>query len=108
MEVLFRIRLKSVTKIGPRKNLKRECGMLPRLECYPGCDQIFASYYQFSEFVEFPCLRGLSSKARASFLERQIEIIKWFLFWPIPFVLSKVLCTDSSLTGCGGFIQNST
>ena len=58
--------------------------------------------------MEFPCLRGLSSKARVSFLERQIEIIKWILFWLIPFVLSKVLFTDSSLTGCGGFIQNST
>ena len=37
-------------------------------ECYPDYDQIFVSYYQFSEFVEFPCLRARSSKARVLFL----------------------------------------
>ena len=37
-------------------------------ECYPDYDQIFASYYQFSEFVEFPWLRVRSRKARVLFL----------------------------------------
>ena len=37
-------------------------------ECYPDYDQIFASYYQFSGFVEFPWLRARSSKARVLFL----------------------------------------
>ena len=36
--------------------------------CYPDYDQIFASYYQFSEFVEFPWLLARSSKARVLFL----------------------------------------
>ena len=84
---------------GQTISMSASCGNVTQ-----GNDQIFASYYQFSKFVEFPCLRGLSRKARASFLERQIEIIKWILFWPVPFVLPKVLFTDSSLTGCGGFI----
>ena len=30
------------------------------------------------------------------------------LFWPIPFVPSKVLFTDASSTGPGGFIQGSS
>jgi len=60
-------------------------------ERYPDYDQIFAFYYQFSEFVEFPCLRARSSKARASFLERQIENIKW------NFVLANSFCTVQNL-----------
>ena len=30
------------------------------------------------------------------------------MFWPIPFVSSKVLFTDASPTGCGGFIEGSS
>ena len=68
-------------------------------ECYPDYDQIFASYYQFSEFVEFPCLRARSSKARVYFWRDKLRTLCEILFSPIPFVPPKVL-----FTGRGGFI----
>ena len=36
-----------------------------------------------------------------------MRALNGILFWPISFVPSKVLFTDASSTGCGGFIQGS-
>ena len=41
------------------------------------------------------------------FCRDKLRTLNEMLFWPIPFVPSKVLFTDASPTGRGGFIQGS-
>ena len=48
------------------------------------------------------------AKLELHFWRDKLRSLNGILFWPIPFVPSKVLFTDASLTGCGGFIQGSS
>lgn len=48
------------------------------------------------------------AKQELHFWRDKLSSLNGILFWPIPFVPSKVLFTDASLTGCGGFIQGSS
>ena len=47
------------------------------------------------------------AKQELHFWRDQVRALNGILFWPISFVPSKVLFTDPSSTGCGGFIQGS-
>ena len=48
------------------------------------------------------------AKEELRFWIDKLRSLNGILFWPIPFVPSKVLFTDASLTGRGGFIQGSS
>ena len=58
--------------------------------------------------MEFPWLHALSTKGTEFYFCRdKLRTLNEMLFWPIPFLPSKVLFTDTSPTGPGGFIQGS-
>ena len=48
------------------------------------------------------------AKQELHFWKDKLRTLNGILFWPISFVSSKVLFTDASSTGCGGFIQGSS
>ena len=47
------------------------------------------------------------AKQELHFWRDEVRALNGILFWPIPFVPSKVLFTEALSTGCGGFIQGS-
>ena len=47
-------------------------------------------------------------KQEPHFWRDNLETLKGVLFWPAPFVPSKVLFSDASLSGCVAFVQGSS
>ena len=47
-------------------------------------------------------------KQELHFWRHNLKTLNGVLFWPPPFVPSKVLFSDASLSGCGAFVQGSS
>ena len=72
--------------------------------------QIMTRYLHFitnsqSSWNSLDCVHD-QAKQELHFWKDKLRTLNGILFWPIPFVPSKILFTDASSTGCGGFIQN--
>ena len=47
-------------------------------------------------------------KQELHFWRDNLKTLNGVLFWPTPFVPSKVLFSDTSISGCGAFVQGSS